>query len=124
MLEKWQTLINNIKSVEVWGSGKPLREFLHVDDMANGIMFILENYSENKPINLGTSEEVSIKELALLISNVVNYKGDIVFNADKPDGILRKILDSSKLQSLGWSPSIKLTDGLKLTYDIYLKNLG
>tara|TARA_B110000014_G_scaffold240828_1_gene209213 strand:- start:545 stop:1471 length:927 start_codon:yes stop_codon:yes gene_type:complete len=116
--------INNIKSVEVWGSGKPLREFLHVDDMANGIMFILENYSENKPINLGTSEEVSIKELALLISNVVNYKGDIVFNADKPDGILRKILDSSKLQSLGWSPSIKLTDGLKLTYDIYLKNLG
>jgi len=114
--------VNKSKSVEVWGTGKPKREFLHVDDMASGIMFLLDNYFDNTPINLGTGEEVTIKELAYLVSEVVNYKGNIVFDDSKPDGIPRKILDSSKILKLGWKPSISLLDGLEKTYRIYLDN--
>tara|TARA_B110000240_G_scaffold70498_1_gene80173 strand:+ start:5789 stop:6721 length:933 start_codon:yes stop_codon:yes gene_type:complete len=114
--------INKFKSVYVWGTGKPKREFLHVDDMASGIMFLLDNYCDNKPINLGTGEEVTIKELAYLVSEVVNYKGNIVFDDSKPDGIPRKILDSSRILKLGWKPSISLLKGLEKTYKIYLDN--
>jgi len=114
--------VNKSKSVEVWGTGKPKREFLHVDDMASGIMFLLDNYFDNTPINLGTGEEVTIKELAYLVSEVVNYKGNIVFDDSKPDGIPRKILDSSKILKLGWKPSISLLEGLERTYRIYLDN--
>ena len=114
--------VNKSQSVEVWGTGKPKREFLHVDDMASGIMFLLDNYFDNTPINLGTGEEVTIKELAYLVSEVVNYKGNIVFDDSKPDGIPRKILDSSKILKLGWKPSISLLDGLEKTYRIYLDN--
>ena len=114
--------INKFKSVDVWGTGKPKREFLHVDDMASGIMFLLDNYCDNKPINLGTGEEVTIKELAYLVSEVVNYKGNIVFDDSKPDGIPRKILDSSRILKLGWKPSISLLKGLEKTYKIYLDN--
>ena len=115
--------INNYSSVEVWGTGEAKREFLHVDDMASGIIFLLENYQNNEPVNLGTGEEVSIKELAYLISKVVNFHGDIIFDTSKPDGIPRKILDSSKIINLGWRPSINLIDGLKQTYNTYLSNL-
>jgi GDP-L-fucose synthase len=116
--------INNNDSVEVWGSGKAKREFLHVDDMASGIIFLLENYFESSPVNLGTGEEVTIKELAKLISKVVDYKGQIIFDESKPDGIPRKILDSSKIQNLGWKPSISLFDGLEKTYHTYLDNFN
>jgi len=115
--------INNYSSVEVWGTGEAKREFLHVDDMASGIIFLMENYQNNEPVNLGTGEEVSIRELAYLISKVVNFNGDIIFDTSKPDGIPRKILDSSKIINLGWRPSINLIDGLKRTYNIYLSNL-
>ena len=115
--------INNYSSVEVWGTGEAKREFLHVDDMASGIIFLLENYKNNNPINLGTGEEVSIKELAYLISKVVNFNGDIIFDTSKADGIPRKILDSSKITNLGWRPSISLIDGLEQTYNLYLSNL-
>ena len=114
--------INKSDSVEVWGTGEAKREFLHVDDMASGIIFLLENYFDNKPVNLGTGEEVTIKELAYLVSEVVDYKGNIVFDTSKPDGIPRKILDSSKILKLGWKPSISLLKGLKKTYKVYLEN--
>tara|TARA_B100001175_G_C19188554_1_gene485631 strand:- start:310 stop:660 length:351 start_codon:yes stop_codon:yes gene_type:complete len=110
-------------SVEVWGTGNARREFLHVDDMASGIIFLLENYYDNSPINLGTGEEVTINELANLISKVVNFKGNIIFDATKPDGIPRKILDSSKILKLGWKPSINLIDGLEKTYSTFLSDL-
>ena len=116
--------VNKAESVEVWGTGKAKREFLHVDDMASGIIFLLENYSDKEPINLGTGEEVTIKELAYLVSTVVNYNGKIIFNKSKPDGIPRKILDSSKIHKLGWKPSISLIDGLEKTYNIYLDNFN
>jgi len=116
--------VNKAESVEVWGTGKAKREFLHVDDMASGIIFLLENYSDKEPINLGTGEEVTIKELAYLVSTVVNYNGKIIFNKSKPDGIPRKILDSSKIHKLGWKPSISLINGLEKTYDIYLDNFN
>ena len=114
--------ISKSEAVEVWGTGEAKREFLHVDDMASGIIFLLENYFDNKPINLGTGEEVTIKELAYLVSEVVNYKGKIIFDKSKPDGIPRKILDSSKIHKLGWKPSISLLEGLKKTYKVYLEN--
>tara|TARA_A100001011_G_scaffold347056_1_gene383863 strand:+ start:4239 stop:5171 length:933 start_codon:yes stop_codon:yes gene_type:complete len=115
--------VNKNKYVEVWGTGNARREFLHVDDMASGIVFLLENYYENSPINLGTGEEISIKELAKLVAKVINFKGKISFDKSKPDGIPRKILNSKKIQSLGWKPSISLIDGLKKTYKIYLDNI-
>ena len=115
--------VNKNKYVEVWGTGNAKREFLHVDDMASGIVFLLENYYENSPINLGTGEEISIKELAKLVAKVTDYKGKISFDKSKPDGIPRKILNSKKIQSLGWKPSISLIDGLKKTYKIYLDNI-
>lgn len=115
--------VNKNKYVEVWGTGNARREFLHVDDMASGIVFLLENYYENSPINLGTGEEISIKELAKLVAKVTNFKGKISFDKSKPDGIPRKILNSKKIQSLGWKPSISLIDGLKKTYKIYLDNI-
>ena len=115
--------VNKNKYVEVWGTGNAKREFLHVDDMASGIVFLLENYYENSPINLGTGEEVSIKELAKLIAKVTDFKGKILFDLSKPDGIPRKILDSKKIQTLGWKPSISLIDGLEKTYKIYLGNI-
>tara|TARA_Y100000996_G_scaffold410275_1_gene392350 strand:+ start:255 stop:1187 length:933 start_codon:yes stop_codon:yes gene_type:complete len=115
--------VNKNKYVEVWGTGNARREFLHVDDMASGIVFLLENYYENSPINLGTGEEISIKELAKLVAKVTDFKGKISFDKSKPDGIPRKILNSKKIQSLGWKPSISLIDGLKKTYKIYLDNI-
>ncbi len=115
--------VNKNKYVEVWGTGNARREFLHVDDMASGIVFLLENYYENSPINLGTGEEISIKELAKLVAKVTDFEGKISFDKSKPDGIPRKILNSKKIQSLGWKPSISLIDGLKKTYKIYLDNI-
>ena len=119
-----ESKISGQKEVIVWGTGKPKREFLHVDDMASGIIFLLENYFDSSPVNLGTGEEVTIKELAKLISKVVDYKGQIIFDESKPDGIPRKILDSSKIQNLGWKPSISLFDGLEKTYHTYLDNFN
>ncbi len=111
------------KEIILWGSGNAKREFLYVDDMAEGIIYILRNYKSCEPINLGTGKEISIKDLATLISKVVGYKGKINFDTTKPDGIDRKILNSSKVNSLGWYPKISLEDGIKKTYDDYLLNL-
>ena len=108
--------------VEIWGSGNSLREFLHVDDMADACVFLMENYDSGEPINIGTGEDVSIRELAMMIKEVVGFKGQIKFNTSMPDGTPRKLLDVSKLTGLGWKPAIGLRDGLARTYEWYLKN--
>jgi GDP-L-fucose synthase len=100
-------------SVEVWGSGKPLREFMHVDDLANASLFLMKSYSGLEFVNVGTGADLSIAELASLIKELTRYTGEVIFNSSKPDGTPRKLMDVSKLTSLGWRPSITLSDGLK-----------
>jgi len=118
-----QAVKNNHKEVEIWGSGKPLREFMHVDDLADAIVFLLNKKFDYEVLNIGTGEEVSIKELAEEIKEVCNFKGKLKFNSNLPDGNPRKLLDSTKLTSKGWKPSIALKDGLKSTYEWYIKNI-
>ena len=110
---------NNQKKVLVWGSGNPLREFLHVDDLASAIFFLLENYNESGIINIGSGEEISIKDLATLIKDIVGYNGKICFDESFPDGTPRKLLDSSKLNSFGWKHNVKLKQGIKKTVNEY-----
>jgi Nucleoside-diphosphate-sugar epimerases len=109
--------------VELWGTGTPLREFLYVDDLADACLFIMDHYNENKPINIGTGVEISIRDLALAVQETVGYLGDIHFDATKPDGTPRKVLDTSKLGSLGWEPKVQFKDGLKAVYQDYLKKI-
>ena len=114
---------NNASWVEIWGSGNPKREFLFADDLADACYFLMQTYNEPRFINIGTGKDISIKDLALLIKKVVNYKGDLRFNPDKPDGTPRKLMDISKLHKLGWKHKTELEEGLKLTYQDYLKNV-
>lgn len=121
--------INNEKSVEIWGSGKPKREFLHVDDLADACIFLMINldadklYSENiSHINIGCGEEVSINELALLIKDIVGFEGELVFNTNYPDGMPRKLLNIDKINNLGWESSISLKDGIRDTYNWFINN--
>lgn len=108
---------------EVWGTGKPLREFMFVDDLSKAILFLIKNeYSEKDLINIGTGDEISIYELAEKVKNVVEYKGELKFDNSKPDGIPRKLLDSSLISNLGWIPETNLSEGLKITYDWFTKN--
>jgi len=108
--------IANSPEVTVWGSGKPLREFLHADDMADACVFLMKNYNEPGLINIGVGEDLSIKELAELIKEIVGYQGNIVFDASKPDGTPRKLMDVSKLTALGWKASIRLKEGIAQVY--------
>ena len=116
--------IKNKKSIKIWGTGKVKREFIHVDDMADGIIHILKNYNEKSPINLGTGEEISIENLVFLIKKIVGYKGEIIFDKTKPDGIKRKILDNSKIKKLKWSPKINLKDGITSSYEEYTEKIA
>ena len=106
--------------VEVWGTGSALREFLHVDDLADACLFLMEHYSDDGHVNVGTGVDLTIKELAEKIRAVVNPDAEIVWDTTKPDGTPRKLLDITKLRSLGWSPGIDLADGLRSTYDWFL----
>jgi len=110
--------------VEIWGTGKPLREFLHVDDAADACVFLMENYEGNEFLNLGTGKEISIRELAEIIKRVVGFGGELVFNIGKPDGMQRKLLDVSKLEELGWKYKIELEDGIRSTYEAFCKESG
>ena len=114
--------MKNLKSVEIWGTGKPLREFLHVDDLAEACLFLIENYSDKQFINLGSGKEISIKDLALLVKNIVEYTGELKFNTDKPDGTPRKLMDVTKLAKAGWKYSIELEDGIRSVYKDILKS--
>ena len=111
-----------LSEVEIWGTGKPLREFLHVDDMAEACLFLIENYCGNEYFNIGTGQDISIKALAEMIKEIVGFEGRLVFDETKPDGMFRKVLDISKISELGWKPRISLFDGIKQTYDWYVKN--
>jgi GDP-L-fucose synthase len=115
--------IDNKPTVEIWGSGKPRREFLYVDDLADACVFLMENYTCKDIgifVNIGTGEDLTIKELAEIIKRIVGYKGELVFNTDKPDGTPRKLLDVSKLHALGWQAKTSLEDGIKRTYEWYV----
>ncbi|PHT42229.1 putative GDP-L-fucose synthase 2 [Capsicum baccatum] len=116
--------VNGFDEVVVWGSGSPLREFLHVDDLADAVVFLLENYSDLEHVNVGSGKEVSIKELAELVKEVVGFKGELVWDTSKPDGTPRKLMDNSKIAGLGWTPKISLRDGLVDTYKWYVENYG
>ncbi len=116
--------VNASREVVVWGTGAPLREFLHVDDLARAAVFCLDNYDEYEHINCGAGSEVSIKRLAEIVTRVVGYTGKIVFDPTKPDGTPRKLMDSSRIAALGWVPEISLEDGIGATYRWYLKNIS
>lgn len=114
---------NNSKEVVVWGTGSPLREFLHVDDLADGLVFLMDKYSGLEHVNVGSGKEVTIKELAEMVKEVVGFEGELVWDSSKPDGTPRKLMDSSKLAEMGWSAKIGLREGLEETYKWYLENV-
>jgi GDP-L-fucose synthase len=108
--------INNQNEVVVWGTGKPLREFLHASDMADACVFLMQNYDQAGFVNIGSGKEISIADLALLVKEIVGYTGAIVFDTTKPDGTPRKLMDVSKLTRLGWTHSIDLKEGITEVY--------
>ncbi len=107
--------------VEMWGNGTPRREFLHVDDLARGLIHILRHYSDIEPINMGAGADVSIMDVMQTVCDVIGYQGEIVRNTSMPDGVMQKLMDSSKIQALGWTPEIDLREGIQRAYDDYLK---
>jgi GDP-L-fucose synthase len=109
------------KTVTIWGTGSPRREFLHVDDLADACLFIMQHYGENEMINIGVGKDITIRELAELIKDIVGFNGSIQYDASKPDGTPRKLLDVSKLTSLGWEPKISLREGIEATYRWYVE---
>ncbi len=128
----YEASINSSPSVTCWGTGNPLREFLHVDDLGDAVVFALENWDPNlknapkdennnnlSVLNIGTGKDISIKDLAYKISNLVNYKGKIIWDRNKPDGTPKKLLNIQKIQSLGWGPKISLNEGIKNTIESY-----
>ena len=109
------------RTLSVWGSGMPLREFLHVDDLADALVFLARNYSGESPVNVGSGTELSIHDLAQTVCATVGFRGELVFDSSKPDGTPRKLADSSKLTAMGWRPRIGIEEGLQSTYEWYLK---
>lgn len=113
---------NGDAQVTCWGTGSPLREFLYVDDLADACVFLMENYSGDETVNVGTGKELTIRELTGLVAKVVGYEGEILWDASKPDGTPRKLLDVSKLEKLGWRYKTELEDGIRLAYEDFLHN--
>lgn len=113
--------INQDPDLVIWGSGKPRREFLYVEDLADGLVFLMKHYSEEMPINVGVGEDVTIKELCELIAGVVGFKGNFAFDASKPDGTPQKLLNIDKIMNLGWKAKVSLDEGLKATYKCFLQ---
>lgn len=114
--------VNGAETVEVWGTGTPLREFIYVDDMAAACVFLMENYDGEQHVNIGTGEEVSIRQLAETIREVVGFKGELVFNTDMPDGTPRKLTTVDKLHGLGFMHKVSLNDGIRMAYEWFLEN--
>ncbi|OYU67374.1 MAG: GDP-fucose synthetase [Cytophagaceae bacterium BCCC1] len=120
MIRKFhEAKLENKPSVELWGTGSPMREFLHANDLAEACVYLMENYNDSTLVNIGTGVDVTIKELAETIKNEVGYEGEIVWNTEKPDGTPRKLMDVSKLNGLGWKHSIELKDGIAMVYNEY-----
>ncbi|EOW8912866.1 NAD-dependent epimerase/dehydratase family protein, partial [Listeria monocytogenes] len=119
--------MNKEPVVEIWGTGKPKREFLFVEDLAEACIFLIKNYNSNQLkgfINIGTGTDISIEQLALLIKNIVGYDGELIFNTEKPDGTPRKLLDVSKINQLGWRAKTSLEEGIQYTYQWFLEQRG
>ncbi len=114
--------VNNEPTVEVWGTGSPRREFLHADDLADACFFLMENYNDDLFVNIGTGEDVTIREVAELIQDIVGYEGELRWNTDKPDGTPRKLMDVSRLHAQGWQHTTNLRAGLENTYQDFLEN--
>ena len=124
MIRKFhEAKVQGAPTVELWGTGTPLREFLYVDDMADACVFLLENYEGEQHVNIGTGKEVTIKQLAETVKSVVGYEGEIIWNKDMPDGTPRKLTDVTKLHSLGWNHRVELEEGVKLAYDWFKENV-
>ncbi len=122
MIRKFhEAKVNGTEKVEIWGTGTPKREFLYVDDLADACLFLMNNYNDSEIVNIGTGQDVTIAELAIGISKIVGYDGEIYFNTEMPDGTPRKLLDVSKLKDLGWKYQTSLSDGIKKTYQDYVK---
>lgn len=115
--------VNNNPTVTVWGTGTPKREFLYVDDLADAVVYLMNNYNDSEIVNIGTGVDVTIKELAEMIKEIVGYKGKIVFDKSKPDGTPRKLLDVSRLHNLGWHNKTELRDGITKTHDLYVRDI-
>ncbi len=113
--------VNNAPSVTIWGTGSALREFLYSDDLADACIYLMQNYNDSEIVNIGSGEEISIKNLALLVKEAVGYDGELKFDTSKPDGTPRKLLDCTKLHSLGWKHKIAIKDGLKTAYEDFLE---
>ena len=108
---------NGDSSVELWGTGSPMREFLHVNDLAEACVYLMETYNDEQFVNIGTGTDVTIKELALTIKDVVGFTGDLTFDTTKPDGTPRKLMDVSKINQLGWKHKIDLREGIEMVYN-------
>ena len=122
MIRKFhEAKINENPHVEIWGDGTPMREFLFVDDLADACLHLMENYNDSEIVNIGTGEDITIKDLAYLVKEVVGFKGNILFNSQMPNGTPRKLLDVSKLTNLGWQYKISLKEGIEKTYTDYVK---
>ena len=115
--------INQSPSVEVWGTGSPLREFLHVDDLAEACYFLMQQYNDKQFVNVGCGEDLSIKSLAEMIQTIVGFQGELIWNTEKPDGTPRKLMDVSMIKALGWSPKISLAEGIAAVYNEYQHKL-
>jgi len=115
--------INNLETVVMWGTGTPRREFMHVDDMADALVYLINNYDGSELINIGMGNDIPINDLALAISKIVGYKGKIEHDLTKPDGTPRKLVDTTKLDKTGWKPKVSLENGLKETYEWFLENI-
>jgi len=122
MMKFHEAKISGAREVVLWGTGAPLREFLHVDDLARALLVQMENYTGEEPLNVGSGEEIAIYDLAQIMKRVTGYQGEIVFDSSKPDGMPRKFLNSSKIRALGWSPTIDLVEGLGQAYAWYCEN--
>lgn len=116
LMKAHRAKVERASSMEVWGTGRPLREFMHVDDLADALVFLMKTYSDETPINVGSGQEVSIQELAEIVAEVVGWTGTFTYDTSKPDGTPRKLLDSSRLFALGWRPTLTLREGLAMTY--------
>jgi len=124
MIRKFhEAKMNCAPTVELWGTGTPLREFLYVDDMADACVFLLENYDGEQHVNIGTGVEVSIKELAETVQKTVGYEGEIIWNKDMPDGTPRKLTDVTRLHGLGWRHKVDLKEGVQLAYEWFKDNV-
>lgn len=116
-----QAKLDNSKNLTIWGSGTPRREFLHVDDCADACIYIMKNYSDMDPINVGSGEDIEIRHLAKLVCEVIGYDTELVYDRDRPDGTPRKLMSNKKLHDMGWAPNITLPDGIRTTYNWFLK---